>query len=114
MIDAEARAIEFAQLRRLKIASLAEAATLLLLACFAVPLKHLGDWDVGVRIMGPVHGVAFLAYAWTAIQTIAGGGWTRMEALRLFVSACVPFGGFFNAPLIDRKAHALRIAGESP
>lgn len=112
MIDDEARAIEFAQLRRLKIASFAEAATLLLLVCIAVPLKHLGGWEAGVRIMGPVHGVAFLAFVWAAFQTIAGGGWTRIEAMRLFVSACVPFGGFLNAPLIDRKAQALRIAGE--
>lgn len=41
--------IELSQLRRLEIASFAEAMTLLLLLGIAVPLKHLGGWDTGGR-----------------------------------------------------------------
>ena len=107
-IDEDARSIERAQLRRLEFASLAEATTLVLLVCVAVPLKHLAGHPVAVRAMGPIHGMMFLTYAWMAVQTIAGGGWSAGEAVRLFVGAFVPFGGFFNLPLLSRKAAALR------
>lgn len=100
--------LDLAQLRRLEIASFAEATTLLLLLGLAVPLKHLGGWDAGVRVIGPVHGLAFLAYVWIAIQTVAGGGWSRAGAVRLFLVALVPFGGFFNLPHLRRKAAELR------
>jgi integral membrane protein len=99
---------ELSQLRLLELASMGEATTLLLLLAVAVPLKYLGGWDTGVRIMGPVHGLAFLAYVWTALQTVAGGGWRRGEIVRLFVVAFVPFGGFFNLPFLHRKATELR------
>lgn len=103
--------IELAQLRRLEIASGAEATTLLLLVLVAVPLKHLGGWDTGVRVMGPVHGLVFMTYIWIAVQTIAGTAWRPAEMARLLVVALVPFGGFFNLPFLARKAALLRMSG---
>ena len=105
------RDVERMQLRRLEIASLAEATTLLLLVVVAVPLKHLAHWDVGVRVLGPVHGLAFLAYVWIVLQTISGPDWNGREALRLFVAAIIPFGGYLNLPFIARKAAELRRTG---
>ncbi len=101
------RRIEFAQLRRLKIVSFIEATTLVLLVCIAVPLKHLAGYPIGVRVMGPVHGLVFLTYVWIAVQTVAGGGWRAIDAIRLFVGAFVPFGGFVNLPFLARKAAQL-------
>ncbi len=96
---------EIRQLRRLKIMSIAEATTLLLLVIIAVPLKYAAGWPVAVKLMGPVHGLTFLAYLWTALATVAGGGWRPIEVVRLLVMACVPFGGFTLMPLIRRKTH---------
>ena len=107
-MNAEDREIELVQLRRLEFASFAEATTLILLLAVAVPLKHLGGWPMAVHVMGPVHGLAFLAYAWTALQTVAGADWSRGEVVRLFVAAFVPFGGFLNLPFLARKIAALR------
>ncbi len=106
--DAQRRGIERAQLRRLEIASFAEATTLVLLVCVAVPLKHLAGYPLGVRVMGPVHGLAFLSYVWIAVQTVSGGGWSAIEAARLFVGAFVPFGGFLNLPFLARKVALLQ------
>lgn len=108
MLAEEERPIELTQLRRLEFASLAEATTLVLLVCVAVPLKHIAGYPIGVRIMGPVHGLAFLAYTWMAVQTVAGGDWTPTEKVRLFVGAFVPFGGFFNLPFLARKVAQLQ------
>ena len=91
----------------MKLASLAEAGTLLLLLFVAVPLKHLAGWPVATSIMGPVHGLAFLAYSWIVVETVAGGGWSRLEIARLLLAAFVPFGAFANLGLLRRKAAAL-------
>jgi integral membrane protein len=95
--------LEMAQLRRLEQMSLIEATTLVLLVCVAVPLKHLAGWPLGVAVIGPVHGLAFLIYGWVAMQTVAGGGWRPAEGARLLLLAVVPFGGYFNLALIRRK-----------
>ena len=91
---------ESSQLGKLEAASLLEATTLILLVGIAVPLKHLAGWPTGVRVVGPVHGLAFLFYLWTVAQTVAGGGWRRAEIMRLTVVAFVPLAGYFNIPWI--------------
>jgi integral membrane protein len=103
--------LEHDQLKRLEIFSIVEASTLVLLACVAVPMKHLLDWPLGSRILGPVQGIAFLSYSWTALQTVAAGGWRRREIARLFVVAFVPFAGYFNIPWLRRKSEALMRKG---
>lgn len=91
-------------IRRLRLASFVEASTLLTLLLVAVPLKHAFGYAIATRIMGPVHGAAFVAYAWCVIATVSGGGnWTRSELTRLIVAAFIPFGGFANAGLLRRK-----------
>jgi integral membrane protein len=103
-----ANELERDQLKRLEVLSIAEATTLVLLVCVAVPLKHLFDWPMGSRVLGPVHGLAFLAYSWTALQTVAAGGWRGRDAARLFIVAFLPFGGYFNIPWLRKKAAALQ------
>ncbi len=103
----EALRLEIAQLRRLEIASLIEASTLVVLVGVAVPLKYLGHYDVAVRIMGPAHGLAFLAYVWTALQTVAGGGWSPRATARLFLTAFIPFAGFTMPRFLHARAAAL-------
>jgi integral membrane protein len=99
-------AAALAQLRQLELASLAEAATLSILVLVAVPLKHLGGWDLGVRVLGPLHGFAFVAYVWNVWQVGAGQRWSGVDLVRLLVVACVPLGGFLNWPWLVRKTRA--------
>ena len=101
---AERRRLELGQLRRLEIVSLIEGSTLVLLLFVAVPLKHLAGLPLAVTLVGPIHGLAFLAYAWTAIETVGGGGWSRGDAARLLVVAFIPFGGFTNLTWLRRRA----------
>lgn len=92
-----------APIRALRIVSLIEGATLLALIGIAVPLKHLGGYPLATAVVGPVHGLAFLLYAWMVVNTVSGGGWTRGETARLLIAAFVPFGAFFVAGLLRRK-----------
>jgi len=91
------------QIRRLGISSLLEASTLILLLFVAVPLKHLAGWSEMVVIMGPVHGFAFLAFLWLAIETAAAGEFSRREVAQLVLMAFIPFGGFASFVFLRRK-----------
>lgn len=101
--------LERAQLRRLRLSSWLEAATLLVLVLIGVPLKRLFGMPLVVSIVGPIHGVAFLFYMWTVIETVTGSRWHKAEIARLVLVAFVPFGGFTNRPLLDRKEAALTV-----
>jgi integral membrane protein len=99
--------LELNQLRRLEIASLLEGSTLIVLLFVGVPMKHLGGWPAATAVLGPVHGLAFLIYIWTVVETVAGGGWTRRETVRLLLAGFIPFGGFVNIAFLLRKAARL-------
>ena len=92
------------QVRGLVGASFVEATTLPLLFFVAMPLKHLAGYPTAVRVMGPAHGLAFLTFVWLAVEAVAGSDWSRRDAIRLFVGAVVPFGGFLNLPFLSRRA----------
>ena len=91
------------QFLRLERASKFEAGTLVVLVGIAVPLKYLAGWPVLTQFMGPVHGLAFLFYIWTVLQTIAAGGWRTAEVARVLAVAFIPSAGFFNIPWLRRK-----------
>ncbi len=105
------RAAELAQLRRLRLAALVEGVTLVVLVLVAVPAKHLFGLPAATKVMGPVHGLAFVAYAWMLLATVSGGSWRRGEILRLVVAAFVPFGALLSAGLLQRKEATLVAAG---
>jgi len=95
---------ERALLGKLHLASLVEGSTLVILTCIAVPLKHLGGYPQVTEIMGPVHGLAFLFYAWMVINTASGGMWRKGQVARLLLLAFIPFGTFFNLGMIKRRS----------
>ena len=95
------------QVRRLRLASVVEGTTLVVLLLVAVPAKHLFGLPILVRLVGPLHGLAFLAYLWMLAATVSGGGWSRRETLRLALAAFVPFGAFANTGLLRRREAAL-------
>jgi len=95
------------QLHGLEIASLLEATTLVVLVCIAVPLKHLLGIAAAVKVMGPVHGLAFIFYIWKVIQTVSAGEWQGRDIVRMVGVAFVPFAGFVNLPWLRRQLEGL-------
>ena len=93
----------------MRLVSLLEGTTLVILIFIAVPLRHLAGYRIATEIMGPIHGTAFLLYIWMLIQTVSAGCVPKSDALRLIVAAFVPFGAFFNERLL-RKALAAHTA----
>ncbi|VVM04445.1 hypothetical protein MAMC_00060 [Methylacidimicrobium cyclopophantes] len=90
-------------IRRLRLASLLEGFTLLLLLFVAVPAKHLFGHPMAVRVIGSVHGLCFLLFLWSLVAAVSAGGWSRGEIFRILLGSFLPFGVFVNAPLLKRK-----------
>ena len=82
--------------RLLKVASIVEGTSYLILLC-AVFAKYVLDapGEGGVPIMGPTHGVIFLAYAALVLIGREEQGWSGKETVIALVLAAVPFGGFY-------------------
>ncbi|RJY06924.1 DUF3817 domain-containing protein [Aurantiacibacter aquimixticola] len=91
---------------RLRFAVALEGFTLITLVLVGSTLKHFADMPIVVQVMGPVHGLAFLLFVYLLIEALAArmiGGWA---AVRLFIGAMIPFGGFFNERWLAKKAKA--------
>ena len=87
----------------LKRAAIFEALTLLALFCVAMPLKYWADFPSAVSIAGPIHGLAFMVFLWFVIRSWAEGLINWFGALRLFIGAFIPFGGFVNERWLRRQ-----------
>lgn len=83
-----------------------EGATLLLLIFIAVPLKRIVGIKEAVEIMGPVHGLAFLSFAYFLIEAIAAKSIDNKGVVRLLVGAVIPFGGVFNERWLSSREKA--------
>ena len=77
--------------------ALAEATSFLILLVATV-IKHSQDAPGGVQVMGPIHGVLFLAYVMLALALRGPAGWSPRATVGILIGAVVPFGGF----VVDR------------
>jgi integral membrane protein len=73
--------------------ALAEATSFiaLLIASF---LKRQGEGELGVQILGPIHGLLFIAYVVFALKMRVELGWSNATTFWILVGAVVPFGGY--------------------
>lgn len=88
----------------LRFAVALEGATLLILVLAAVPLKRVFDVAEATQIMGPVHGLAFLLFAYALVEALSARAIGALGAVRLFLGAMVPFGGLVNERWLAKKA----------
>lgn len=79
--------------RLLKVVAVVEAATYLVLLCSVVAHRAFDAPDVTASV-GPLHGVAFLAYFALVVQVREVTGWGALRTLGILAAAVVPFGGF--------------------
>jgi len=83
-----------------------EGITLLLLISIAVPLKHLAHLPLMVQLLGPIHGMMFILYLWSSINTAAEENWSKKHLIKVCCAAFIPFGGFIVSRLVSKSANA--------
>lgn len=69
-----------------------EGVSFLVLLAIAMPLKYYLGLPIGVRVMGPVHGLLFLMYCAAAYFMASEEEWPLRKQLLAFVAAVIPFG----------------------
>ena len=72
-----------------------EASSFLLLLFIAVPLKYLADNPLWVKIIGPIHGILFLAYIIAAVVMYLTYRWKISQLILAILCGLLPFGPFF-------------------
>ena len=71
----------------------AEATSFIALLIASV-VKRTGGSELGVQILGPIHGVLFIAYVVIVFNVRAEFGWSGKVTFWVLVAAIVPFGGY--------------------
>jgi len=82
---------------RLRIVSAIEGISLIVLVFIAVPLKYIWHQPWLVQNIGMVHGLAFILYVFTVIQTKVELGWNTGKTILALLLSVVPFGTFYVA-----------------
>ncbi len=78
--------------------AVAEATSFLALLAATV-VKYSADAPLGVSILGPIHGLLFVAYVVLALMVWKPAGWSNAIGIGVLVGAVLPFGGF----VVDRR-----------
>ena len=71
-----------------------EATSTILLMFVAMPFKYVGGNEILVKILGPIHGVLFMAYVGMLFLGV-GKQWSSRAFAIGFVCAIVPGGPFW-------------------
>lgn len=80
-------------LRNFRYVALAEATSFLALLV-ASYVKRTDGGELGVQILGPIHGLLFIAYVVMALNLRSELGWTGKQTFWILVGAVLPFGGY--------------------
>jgi integral membrane protein len=83
--------------------AIAEATSWLLLI-LATVVKYSAHAPVGVQILGPIHGVLFIAYVLLALNLNRTLRWSVRTTAVVLVDSILPTGGFFVARRSDLAA----------
>jgi integral membrane protein len=92
-------------LRNFRYVALAEATTFLALLV-ASYVKRSDGSELGVQILGPIHGLLFVAYVVMAFNLRSEQGWTNKQTFWILVGAVLPFGGYVVDWWLVRRGRA--------
>ena len=81
-------------LGRFRIIALAEGVSWILLAFVAMPLKYMADQPMGVTILGRIHGLLFVVFAFALVSVWVAQKWSIGKVAAAFIASLIPFGAF--------------------
>jgi integral membrane protein len=95
-------------LGRLRLVSILEGISLLVLLGIAMPLKYFYGHPEVVRLVGLVHGVLFISYALLLIQNTIELRWPATKLGFGLLLSVLPLGAFYAERRLFQPATALR------
>jgi integral membrane protein len=93
-------------IRNLRYVALAEATSFiaLLVATYFKVGQNTSGGKTAVSILGPIHGVIFLAYVFLTVMLRGEQGWSVKTTLFILLGAVIPFGGYYVDWWLKRNA----------
>ncbi|MDG2292070.1 MAG: DUF3817 domain-containing protein [Phycisphaerales bacterium] len=95
---------------RLRIISLVEGVSFLLLLGIAMPLKYFWGMPWAVSFVGMVHGVLFLLFCVALLNAMLAVRWKLKHPILIFLASLIPFAPLWVEHWL-RKQHALEREG---
>jgi integral membrane protein len=90
-------------MKLLRFMALLEGSSLLLLLLVAVPLKRMMGIPEAVQIIGPIHGLLFIAFNALLIAAMLKKQVTIKQYVLGFVASLIPFGTFvYKAKVLNK------------
>lgn len=80
---------------KFRIVALLEAVSYLALLSATIFYRVLDGSHAGVSVMGPIHGMLFLAYVLLALLIREEQGWTVGQTILVLVLSALPFGAVY-------------------
>jgi integral membrane protein len=80
-------------IKAMRYIALAEATSFIALLIASV-LKRTGGGELGVQILGPIHGLLFIAYVAIALTIRTELDWSGKTTFWVLVGAVIPGGGY--------------------
>ena len=83
----------------LRLVSLAEGVSYVVLLGIAMPLKYGANMPGAVKIVGSSHGALFVVFCVALLRAMLGARWPISRAALVFVASLVPLAAFW----MDRR-----------
>lgn len=94
---------------RLRLISLVEGVSFVLLLGIAMPLKYMAGMPEAVRVVGMAHGILWVMFIAAVIDVWATHRWPLSRVAGALVASVLPFGPFVLEARLRREG-----AGERP
>jgi integral membrane protein len=99
-------------IRWFRVIALAEAVSYLVLLAASVAKRTLDAHEL-VTVIGPIHGVIFLAYVALALYVRDQLDWSGWTTVMVIVAAVVPLGGLIVERRVPDEAPVATVVGSS-
>ena len=91
---------------RLRIISLVEALSYLILLGIAMPLKYIWGEPLAVKIMGSAHGALFLIFCAALLNAMISEKWSLKPATLIFLASLIPFAPLWVEKWLKKQMEA--------
>ena len=90
---------------RLRIISLVEGVSFIVLLVIAMPMKYFWGMPNAVTVVGMVHGILFLLFCVALINAVLVARWKWKPPLLIFLASLVPFAPLWVEHWLRRQPH---------
>ncbi|EPG65861.1 DUF3817 domain-containing protein [Leptospira wolffii] len=98
----------------LRVLSVLEGFSLIILVFIGVPLKRIWESPELVQILGPIHGAFFLLFCMNLLGAAVEYRWKWTLSAKLFLASMIPFGTIFLDYKVLKPMWESEVSEENP